>query len=63
MPIKALKNLKIQYGTNSSKSPKNIHKYSIYMQSKDSSWLNRNITNGTYDEDYSSEPIEEDIRD
>ena len=39
---------------------KPIYKYSVYMQSRDSSWLNKNINN-KMDED--PEPIEEDIRD
>ena len=42
------------------KGDNKLHKYSIYMQSKDSGWLNRNI-NGSNDDE--PEPIEEDIRD
>jgi len=38
----------------------NIYRYSIYMQSKDISWIHRNAMNHHAD-DY--EPIEEDIRD
>lgn len=40
--------------------PKRLYKYSVYMQSRDSTWLNRNLNNAN-DED--REPIEEDIRD
>lgn len=40
---------------------KSLYKYSVYMQSKDSKWLNRNIQGNKPSED--QEPIEEDIRD
>ena len=40
---------------------KNLYKYSVYMQSRDSNWLNRNIHGNQVDDD--PEPIEEDIRD
>ena len=40
---------------------KDLYKRSIYMQSKDSKWLNRNINSKQAEDD--PEPIEEDIRD
>lgn len=40
---------------------KNVYKYSGYMQSRDSNWLNRNIRGNQTD--INDEPIEEDIRD
>ena len=57
--IKSLKNLKAQFGDNAGDPPKNIHKHSIYMQSKDKAWINKNVKNRLYGD----EPIEEDIRD
>lgn len=50
----------------SSKKPadsddKKTLKYSVYMQSRDSQWLNRNIQGSHSPVDH--EPIEEDIRD
>lgn len=60
--MKALRNLKIQFGSNSDYQRRNIHKHSIYMQSRDSTWLNRNLKNGKQAEMW-DEPIEEDIRD
>ena len=44
-----------------SNSGQDIYRYSIYMQSRDRGWINRNINGRNTDEDY--EPIEEDIRD
>lgn len=38
----------------------NIYRYSMYMQSKDRSWISRN-TVSNHEDDF--EPIEEDIRD
>ena len=38
---------------------KPLYKYSVYMQSRDSTWLNRNLNKA----DEYQEPIEEDIRD
>jgi hypothetical protein len=38
----------------------NIYKYSLYMQSKDSTWIKRNIDSRHTDGDI--EPIENDIR-
>ncbi len=40
---------------------KNLYKYSMYMQSRDMTWLSRNIQKNQSDEE--AEPIEEDIRD
>lgn len=38
---------------------KTVYKYSVYMQSRDSTWLNRNLNKAEDDQ----EPLEEDIRD
>jgi hypothetical protein len=61
--MKPLKNFRMQFGTNASSTKKDIHKYSMYMQSRDSAWLNRNIRNTNNFPDDPLEPIEEDIRD
>jgi hypothetical protein len=47
--------------TSDDSSGQNLYKYSVYMQSKSSAWLNRNLGNNSGDDD--QEPIEEDIRD
>ena len=60
--MQTFKNFKIQFGDNTDVQRKDIHKYSIYMQSRDSNWLNKNIKNRNYEDDV-QEPIEEDIRD
>ena len=60
--MSSFKNFRMQFGDNSDVQRKDIHKHSIYMQSRDSDWLNRNIKNKKYDDDV-QEPIEEDIRD
>lgn len=46
---------------NNADDDKKLYKYSVYMQSRDSKWLNRNIQNNKAEDD--PEPIEEDIRD
>lgn len=43
----------------SNQSSHSVYKYSNYMQSKDSAWIERNIK----DNNEENEPIEEDIRD
>ena len=66
---KSFKNLKVSLAGDSSSSSKsstkdstrNLYKYSVYMQSRDSTWLNRNLRDNHRAEP--SEPIEEDIRD
>lgn len=45
--VKSLKQLRIQFGanTNTGKEPQtksDIHKYSMYLQSKDITWINKN---------------------
>ncbi|MGI9027580.1 MAG: hypothetical protein ACR2FM_01895 [Candidatus Saccharimonadales bacterium] len=45
----------------SNQSSHSVYKYSMYMQSKDSAWLNRNLKKSYEDE--INEPVEEDIRD
>ncbi len=59
--MKTLKSLRSSRNSHSGDDRKDIHKYSVYMQSRDSEWLNRNIKNGKYHKE--AEPIEEDIRD
>lgn len=63
--VKSFKHFRVQFGTNSKRTSETsnstpVYRYSVYMQSKDSSWLNRNINN---QRDESPEPLEEDIRD
>ncbi len=62
---RSFKYLRIQFGsTNKSKTNhggRNVYKYSMYLQSKDNSWINRNSNTDKFDDDL--EPIEEDIRD
>ena len=43
-----------------SNEDKPLYKYSVYMQSRDHNWLNRNLSEAVDDD---PEPIEEDIRD
>lgn len=47
--------------TKDNSNDRNLYKHSMYMQSKSSSWLNRNI--GADSSNEPDEPIEEDIRD
>lgn len=60
--VKSFKVLRMQFGTNADKQQaKPVYKHSTYLQSKDSSWINRNTNTNKFDED--REPLEEDIRD
>ncbi len=61
---KSLKYFRMHFGNNdrdmkSNQSSHSVYKYSMYMQSKDSAWIDRNVK----DDDDVVEPIEEDIRD
>ena len=58
--VKGFKNLRKSDDSSSKDSGSGHYKYSVYMQSKDSKWLNRNLSNNVTGDD---EPIEEDIRD
>ncbi len=53
----------MQFGSNDTTPRGDIHKYSLYMQSRDCTWLNRNISDTNIFPDDPMEPIEEDIRD
>ena len=60
--MKAIRNFRIQFGNDPQAKAKPVHKYSIYMQSRDTNWLNKNIVGGRARIE-EREPIEEDIRD
>lgn len=64
--VKSFKYLRIQFGgtnpqSNTGQSGRPVYKHSMYLQSKDSSWINRNISTTEFDDEI--EPLEEDIRD
>lgn len=59
--MKSFKYFKVPTNLDSQANQKgSVHKYSIYLQSRDSNWLQRNAKQI---DDEPPEPLEEDIRD
>lgn len=62
--VKSFKYFRIQFGSNSTLMKMNdkgkpVYKYSMYMQSRDNAWINRN----TKDRDEDIESTEQEIQD